>query len=150
MIRTGTRLGNVPQAFTHIGYINSIVRLLQAKEAIKQQGKKVTAGKTPFWSTVILNDGEPAEDISSRELAPRLKQCMNILRGAYFDTPGSRVAYERMSVSRAYKEYLELSYSLKKMDLADLGSREGKIAFWINVYNVIVIHGVMSWEYAIR
>jgi hypothetical protein len=30
------------------------------------------------------------------------------------------------------------------MDLAVLASREEKIAFWINLYNVIVIHGVIA------
>jgi hypothetical protein len=137
-------LGNIPQAFTHIGYINSVVSLLQAKDALKQQEKKMTAGKIPFWSTVILNDGQPGENVPSREVVPRLKQCMNILRGAYFDTPGSRVAYERMSVSTAYREYIQLSYSLKKMDPAVLRRREEQIAFWINLYNVIVIHGVIE------
>jgi hypothetical protein len=69
---------------------------------------------------------------------------MNILRGAFFDTARSRVAYEKMIGSDAYGEYLELSYSLKKMDLAQLQSREERVAFWINLYNVIVIHAVIE------
>ena len=69
---------------------------------------------------------------------------MNILRGAFFDTRRGRVAYEQMEKSEVYKEYVELSYTLKKMDLNDLRTRTEQIAFWINLYNVLVIHGVIA------
>jgi hypothetical protein len=54
------------------------------------------------------------------------------------------VAYERIQQSEIYRDYLRLSYNLKTMDLSMLKSREEKIAFWINLYNVIVIHGVIA------
>jgi hypothetical protein len=77
-------------------------------------------------------------------MAPRLKGQMNILRGAFFDTRRGRVAYERMRRSEVYREYLELSYALGAMDLDALKSGEERLAFWINLYNVIVIHGVIE------
>ncbi|MEF9438220.1 MAG: DUF547 domain-containing protein [Candidatus Mariimomonas ferrooxydans] len=52
--------------------------------------------------------------------------------------------YERMQGSEEYAEYLKLSYTLKKMDLGRLKSREEKIAFWTNLYNFIAIHGVIK------
>jgi hypothetical protein len=67
---------------------------------------------------------------------------MNILRGAFFE--GSRVAYEKMRGAKVYQDYLELSYALKKIDLRDLKTRNERLAFWINLYNVIVIHGVIA------
>jgi len=138
-------LGNFPQAFTHIGYINSVIALQQAKQKDTEHEKKelpktniMLAGK------IVLNDGEPRQDIPPKEIAAYLKNSMNILRGAFFDTEKGRVAYERMQKSQAYAEYLELSYTLKKMNLDELKTAEEKIAFWVNLYNVIVIHGVVE------
>jgi len=140
------QLGNFPQAFTHIGYINSVISLSKAKERRreKQKGKKGPHRQLPFMGSIVLNEGEPRHDIPSKEIAMGLKNQMNILRGAYFDIMQSRVAYEQMDASKTYREYVELSYSLKEMDLDQLKTRQEKLAFWINLYNVIVIHGVIE------
>ncbi len=138
-------LGNFPQAFTHIGYINSIYALRQAKHRTVVEAKTEHTRMGTFLSDkIILNDGEPRHDITSKEIAARLKRSMNLVRGAFFDTKKGRVAYERMRNSKAYEEYLEMSYTLKNMDLGELRSRQEKIAYWINLYNVIVIHGVVE------
>jgi hypothetical protein len=92
---------------------------------------------------VLLNDGEPTGDFPPQEMASQLKNTMDKLRGAFFDANG-RVAYERMHTSEIYQNFVELSRNLKNMDLKELARREAKIAFWINLYNVIVIHGVIA------
>ncbi len=138
-------LGNFPQAFTHIGYINSVIALQQAKQKIKgNERQKLPKTHMRLANKIVLNDGEPRQDIQPKEIAMHLKNSMNVLRGAFFDTKKGRVAYERMQKSQAYGEYLELSYTLKKMDLNELKSMEERIAFWVNLYNVIVIHGVVE------
>jgi hypothetical protein len=76
-------------------------------------------------------------------MAARLKSA-STLKGAFIDAERGRVAYERMQQSETYQNFLKLSNNLKTMDLAALASREEKIAFWINLYNVIVIHGVIA------
>ncbi len=139
------QLGNFPQAFTHIGYINSVLALCMAKgKASEDQLKREKGLRILLSSTIILNKGEPRKSIPSKEIAKKLKISMNILRGAFFDTKKGRIAYERMHHSGAYKEYVELSHSLKNMNLNELKSRQEKIAFWINLYNVLVIHGVIE------
>jgi GH15 family glucan-1,4-alpha-glucosidase len=138
-------LGNFPQAFTHIGYINSVIALQQAKEKEKEHHKKVLPKTTLLLaSKIVLNKGEARQDIPPKEIASHLKNSMNVLRGAFFDTQKGRVAYERMQKSQAYEEYLELSYTLKSMDLSELKTPQEQIAFWVNMYNVIVIHGVVE------
>lgn len=138
-------LGNFPQAFTHIGYINSVIALCRARGAKRRELEEEPSRKGGFFTyKILLNSGEPLADIPSAEVGGRLRSSMNILRGAFFDTPKGRVAYEKMRASDAYEEYLELSYTLKNMDIGSLKSREEKIAFWVNLYNVIVIHGVIE------
>ena len=146
-VKSKEALGNFPQAFTHIGYINSVIALRQVRgkmAAETEQKKQVPFLKLLLINKIVLNDGEPRQDIPPKEIDSRLKVSMNILRGAYFDTKQGRVAYERMRNSKAYREYVELSYTLKEMNLNELKSREERIAFWINLYNVIVIHAVVE------
>jgi hypothetical protein len=147
-VRWNEALGNFPQAFTHIGFINCVINLRQAKapdagvtdQEIKQRGRSLLR----FGSKIVLNDGEPADLLAGKDLARELKNAMNILRGAFFDTQRGRVAYEKMQHSRAYREYLSLSYGLKRMRLGELETPAERLAFWINLYNVLVIHAVIE------
>jgi len=140
-------LGNFPQAFTHIGYINSVIALCQAKGKIAAEGegeKALPRRSLLLTSRIVLNEGKAPQDIPIKDIAMQLKDSMNILRGAFFDTKRGRVAYEQMERSETYRKYVESSHSLKKMELGELKTREEGLAFWINLYNVIVIHGVIK------
>jgi GH15 family glucan-1,4-alpha-glucosidase len=140
-------LGNFPQAFTHIGYVNTVLALQRAV-AVPRETSPAREGAMfahgIFAGKVVLNDGRPRPDVPSREVVPRLKAAMNVLRGAYFDTARGRVAYEKMKDSVAYRNYVELSCGLKLTRLEEIGGREHQLAFWINLYNVIVIHAVIE------
>jgi hypothetical protein len=97
-----------------------------------------------IFKKILLNDGAPHGDISPGEMAAQLKKSMDNLKAAFFETGTGRVAYEQIKDSEVYQAHLELSNNLKAMDLGLLTRREEKIAFWINLYNVIVIHGVIA------
>ncbi|MHB8068545.1 MAG: DUF547 domain-containing protein [Desulfobaccales bacterium] len=97
-----------------------------------------------LFKKILLNDGEPRGDISLPEMAAQLKRGMDRLKAAFFETATGRVAYERIKDSEVYQAHLQLSNNLQAMDLSLLARREDKIAFWINLYNVIVIHGVIA------
>jgi hypothetical protein len=99
-----------------------------------------------IFKKILLNDGAPGGDISPQEMAAQLKKSMDSLKAAFFETGTGRVAYERIKESEVYQAHLQLSNNLKAMDLGLLARREDKIAFWINLYNVIVIHGVIALE----
>lgn len=99
--------------------------------------------RNPF-KKIWLNDGEPTGEIDSKEMAARLKTAISTLKGTFYEAERGRVAYERMQHSETYQDFLKLSHNLKNMDLAVLAGREERIAFWINLYNVIVIHGVIA------
>lgn len=142
-------LGNFPQAFTHIGYINSVFGLCRAREErerkiperslVQSLGQKLLFGKR-----YILNEGEAVQDTPVEELAGELKHLMNLLRGAFFKTDAGRIAYEEMADSRLYQRYAQKSRELQDFDLAVLKTRADRIAFWVNLYNVLVIHGVIE------
>lgn len=144
-------LGNFPQAFTHIGYINSVLRLIQAREPEpgENRSRSVDFGLDFFRKKLLtqeqtLNSEAPGEHVPSHELVHRLKTSMNRLRGAFFDSSKGRVSYEKMKHSSLYQEYLDLSLNLSHFNLDELKTRAEKTSFWINIYNVIVIHGVIE------
>ncbi|MBW1719210.1 MAG: DUF547 domain-containing protein [Deltaproteobacteria bacterium] len=142
-------LGNFPQAFTHIGYIDSVIALCNEMTKEREEKSihdKKRASKALFLARkIILNEGEPlCDDMHAKKISIMLKNSMNVLRGAFFDSQTKRIAYEKMRYSDAYKRYEKVSYCLKKMRLDELKTRDEQVAFWINMYNVIVIHGVVT------
>lgn len=140
-------LGNFPQAFTHIGYINSVLALRQARSP-SESAPSDAPPRPAWWSgwrdPITLNEGPPPPDAPSGNIAGLLKDQMNILRGAFFDTQRGRVAYEAMREAGAYRDYVALSRLLTRLDWASLPTREERRAFWINLYNVIVVHAVVE------
>jgi GH15 family glucan-1,4-alpha-glucosidase len=149
-------LGNFPQAFTHIGYINAMMTLMNAKEKRARAEAPIERARTSglqdfvrkrlFATHLVLNEGDPRERPNEHQVVLRMKEAMNVLRGAFFDTRRGRVAYEHMKGSDIYRDYVQLARSLRSLDLSILKTREQKIAFWVNLYNVIVIHGVIELD----
>jgi hypothetical protein len=141
-------LGNFPQAFTHIGYINSAISLMKARAGrkVRQRVKpaRLIERKLLLNRTFTLNSGSPVAGVDEAEVATELKRLMNTLRGAFFRTAEGRIAYENMAGSAVYERYRELSRSLQELDLGLFSTREERLAFWINLYNVLVIHGVIE------
>lgn len=52
------------------------------------------------------------------------------------------VDYKGMSVNPAFERYSELAVQLQRVELLSL-SREETLAFFINIYNALVIHGCL-------
>lgn len=140
-------LGNFPQAFTHIGYVNSVVRLLEAKH--RRPVRTDSAAWPHYFSRffaprIILNDQEPINRIPPQETPDLLNETLNQLIGAFFDHYQDRVAYERIKDSELYVWFRELSYQLRTFDPNRLKTSHERIAFWLNIHNVMAIHGVIE------
>lgn len=136
-------LGNFPQALTHIGFINTVAELTESQEGPAGQARPVVmmeqVGDGP------LNQGDAgAGSGSAMEIADRLKELMNRLRGAFFLQEERRVAYGAMAASPLYGEFLSLAPRLQAVDLGTIATDGERLAFWINLYNVMTIHGVIA------
>ncbi|MFO7962773.1 MAG: glycoside hydrolase family 15 protein [Desulfobacterales bacterium] len=142
-------LGNFPQAFTHIGCINSLVSLSKTKARLQNAPSdkpliQKIEQKVLIARKYLLNRGSPAGSPDSPDIAKDLKRLMNTLRGGYFRTAEGRIAYEEMADSRVYREYVNCTFHLDQLDLSSLTARNERLAFWINLFNVLVIHGVIA------
>ncbi len=69
---------------------------------------------------------------------------MNILRGHFYDGHRQRVDYELIRGSGYYRHLRGVSADLAAFDPGELVSDRERIAFWVNVYNALVIHGVIE------
>lgn len=142
-------LGNYPQAFSHIGYLNSVFALCHSRQAQRESDTDKTHAlswreKLLVSHRFILNQGQAPAATNQLEIAAELKHLMNLMRGAFFNTAEGRIAYEQMAQSSLYKQYRDCTRQLQNFDLASLENRDEQLAFWINLFNVLVIHGVIE------
>ncbi|XP_053295572.1 uncharacterized protein zgc:152951 [Pleuronectes platessa] len=76
------------------------------------------------------------------ELSLLLRELILKLFSEHLSADGKSVDYNGMSSNPAFKRYSELAIQLQRVELLSL-SREEKLAFFINTYNALVIHGFL-------
>uniref|UniRef100_A0A3Q1EHP9 Zgc:152951 n=1 Tax=Acanthochromis polyacanthus TaxID=80966 RepID=A0A3Q1EHP9_9TELE len=74
------------------------------------------------------------------ELSLLLRDMILKLFSEHLSADGKSVDYKGMSMNPAFERYCELAIQLQRVELLSL-SREEKLAFFINIYNALVIHG---------
>lgn len=91
-----------------------------------------------------LNTGQTAacSPIKASELSLLLREMILKLFSEHLSADGKSVDYKGMSMSPAFERYCELAIQLQRVELLSL-SREEKLAFFINIYNALVIHGYL-------
>lgn len=95
-------------------------------------------------SPVILNAGDPSKISLEQPIDIALTLSMADLKGRFIDEESSSVHYRAIHGSKEFERYKELTKGLRSFDLRDLKAREQRLAFWINIYNTAVIHGVIE------
>ncbi len=92
----------------------------------------------------VLNDaGAPNVPQSATEVATRLRKLRNELKVAAISESGD-VDYKKLAGSPLYRELEEVSRLLAGVDPTSLTTDDERLAFWINLYNVLAIHGVIA------
>lgn len=93
----------------------------------------------------ILNEGapDPGGPTTGGDVVRALRAQRNQLKGeAYVDS--GAVDYKRLGGSQAYAELERLSRALIHVDPQDLDGDAARLSFFINLYNVLMIHGVIA------
>jgi GH15 family glucan-1,4-alpha-glucosidase len=144
-----TMLGNFPQAFTHIGLINAVNALIAAEQPKSLETEKssvINRLSRLLPAKTVLNSGGKKVKGTGVDISADLKRTLNNLQGAFFDIQSGKVDYEKMRYSDEYKKYTDLAKQLNSFDLSILKTDDQKKAFWINIYNILIIHGVIELE----
>lgn len=91
---------------------------------------------------VLNSGGTPSE--ATKDIHKILRSRMNELKGEFSDTEGRGVDYRRARDSSQFCGYQEAARGLQGFDPAALRGDLEKRAFWVNLYNVLTIHGIIS------
>jgi hypothetical protein len=113
-------------------------------EAERSEGRLFKRLKGVFSGGTILNDGSEMPDVAPEALAGQLMQSVRSLRDAFYDTARGVVDYGRLKESDEYRDYRLLTNGLRSFDPSNLLGRREKIAFWTNLYNTIVVDGIVT------
>ena len=83
---------------------------------------------------------------ASITLGAELKKRLGRLQGAFFNPEKGVVNYHALKHSEEFGRYLDLAGSLNSFKVELLHNDAEKKAFWINIYNVLIIHGVIEYD----
>ena len=97
-----------------------------------------------FSKPIVLNAGEPSQIPSEQAIDVALTLAMADLKARFIDTEKGVVRYKAIKGSAEFERYKDLTRGLRSFDLHSLREREKRLAFWINIYNTAVIHGVIE------
>ncbi len=137
--------GNYPQAYSHIGYVSAVLKLVEAERPAPQATPPGVLRKLALlWRRELLNPADAGQRAAPEgSPAGHLKQVLNMLHGHFYDGHAQRVDYDRIRGSRYYDGFRAAAASLADFDVASLATDAERIAFWVNLYNAIVVHGVI-------
>jgi len=136
--------GNFPQAYSHLAYASVLLKYLDARRPPQQLARLAPWRKLRLlFRREPLNPPVPHARPAAGNPAERLKRSLNVLRGQFYDGHAQRVRYDLMRGSAYYRTFLEAAAALRDFDVAALATDAERVAFWVNLYNTIVIHGVV-------
>jgi hypothetical protein len=97
-----------------------------------------------YFKSMVLNEGQPSAVMLEQPIDIALTLAMADLKAQFIDAESGVVQYEAIRDSEAFGRYKDLTRRLQSFDLQSLKNRDQRLAFWINIYNTGVIHGVIE------
>lgn len=111
---------------------NHLYRFLEHDPSISTQCYNMTRGLIEFKPKPII------------EIASRLRFLSFAIFEAYVSEDGRHVDYSSINGCEEFTRYLRVIEELQRVNLNGL-SREEKLAFFINLYNMMSIHAILAW-----
>jgi hypothetical protein len=94
----------------------------------------------------ILNDAAAVERQAGGDaLDVRLKRIISRIKAEAVELDSGQVDYARLKHSPVYQDYRQTAALLPEYDLQSLVHREQRLAFWLNLYNALVIDGIIHY-----
>ncbi|KAL2337409.1 hypothetical protein Fmac_011855 [Flemingia macrophylla] len=86
------------------------------------------------------NDSEPK---AADAICTKLTKIMSSILESYASDDRQHVDYEAISKSEEFRRYVNMTQDLQRVNLSELSENE-KLAFFLNLYNAMVIHAIIS------
>jgi hypothetical protein len=97
-----------------------------------------------YPSPILLNKGDPSKISLDQSIDIALTMAMADLKTRFIDAEKGVVHYKAIRGAEEFERYKDLTKRLQSFDLHSLQERAQRLAFWINIYNTAVIHGVIE------
>lgn len=95
---------------------------------------------------LLLNAGEVPATRPRIDVAAELQLRISRLKRDFYDLDRGRVDYQALRHSQGFADYCACCRLLQEYDLLQLETPQAKTAFWINLYNSLIIHGVIALD----
>lgn len=115
-------------------------------DAIKKYLKKtisILSANRSVLNKSTAKDLAATEDLS--RLPERMLSTIRDIKAKYYTDEGT-VDYAAMGASDEYEEYRKTAAGLKLLDPLQIHTREERLAFWINLYNTIVVDAIIALD----
>jgi hypothetical protein len=93
---------------------------------------------------IILNKKEWTDTPLDQPIDIAMVLAMADLKAQFIDVESGRIRYRDIRGSEPFERYKALTGHLRSFHLRSLQGRNERLAFWINLYNTTVIHGVIE------
>jgi hypothetical protein len=90
-------------------------------------------------------NGHPPEQIPGKP-AEVLYRAAQEVKSIAFDESGNIVDYSAMRRSDSYAKLRELTGALRLCQLEELGDQADRLAFWINLYNALILDSIVCYK----
>ncbi len=87
------------------------------------------------WTSRFLRD---------KDLATELATLLDDVTRQFYDTMSHSFSYENFPDSEQHNQLIMLARALNQYNPSQLTSRNDRKAFWLNVYNLLMLHSVMT------
>jgi hypothetical protein len=140
--QSGTGYGSSNFAWTTALFLNLVYEYYDKD---KHRFDWLKLGKTKKLNKrTVLNQVSESRISQGENVAPNLMASIGDLKDRFYNLNRGLVDYADMKGSPEYRNYQSLASQLQSFDLSNLSSIAEKKAFWINLYNTIVIHGIVE------
>lgn len=92
----------------------------------------------------VLNSGNESADTHGN-IAATMRAILDQLKMEGFDTERGRVNYPKLKDSPTYHQYRRLAATLRSFAPSSLEGQAEKLAFWINLYNSLIVDAVITF-----
>ncbi|XP_061579768.1 uncharacterized protein zgc:152951 isoform X2 [Cololabis saira] len=142
-----TGRSTVPQIFfngVHVGGNDDLQKLApdELQRLVTLVKEEPVPADAPPLPEKNLPDDTAAETEKAAELSLLVRELILKLFSEHLSADGKSVDYKGMSANPDFQRYCDLAIQLQRVELLSL-SREEKMAFFINIYNALVIHGYL-------
>ncbi|XP_070194487.1 uncharacterized protein [Littorina saxatilis] len=117
---------------------SQMVMELKKSGLIKDHKKGLTTIKKSFSGKEFVDWIVKTKGLAT-QVGEDLRKLILKLHAAFLSKDGKKVDYKGIANSGEFQAYIRLAQELQRVDLEDC-SRNEKLAFFVNIYNALVIH----------